>query len=230
VPVFPGRTHRAPRFLLFLKINYDKKTSAMKTKIALIPFLLLLAGCSPVFLWLNGIRKPHPESVESVREKLCSYDPDYAPFLCIPKDSAALYTMMKKIQQIPSNSVYTRQGSRIRFIDTSYCAGVALDFARKLNPDSSYTLYPESSFSELIPCLTPLGNKADLQTGSYDFTIVFFWANFMGRGNHNVFLIARELEKSYPGKINYLFVNVDIQKSWNMKTMPYLPVEVAGKK
>jgi hypothetical protein len=202
----------------------------MKTKIALIPFLLLLAGCTPLFMRLNGIRNPRAESVETVRKKLCSYDPEYAGYLCVLKDSASLYTMMKKIKQIPSNSIYTGQGSRIRFFDTSYCAGVALDFARKLNPDSSYTLYPESSFSELIPCLTPLGDKVDLQTEPYDFTVVFFWANFMGRGNHNVFLIARELEKSYPGKINYLFVNVDIQKSWNMKTMPYLPVEVAGKK
>jgi hypothetical protein len=178
-------------------------------------------SCKPLYLKMNGIRKPEVETVESVTSGLSRFDRSYPDYLCIPKDSASFIRVLKALKHLPSASFFLEDGSLLKIQDTGYCAGIALNFAKILRSDTLLKVDSAVTFPELAKHLQKVGQRATLDTRGYDFTVVFLWLNFAGRANENNFLIRDELDRRFPGKVNYLFVNMDVQQTWHMVQMPY---------
>jgi len=99
-----------------------------------------------------------------------------------------------------------------------------------LEKAKEYSINPEYTLSDICNNVTCLGDKINCNAYDFDFTMVIFWANFMGHANKNVFKIMEEMKSSSPLKINYILVNMDIQESWKMSKMPYQDIEIKPKR
>jgi hypothetical protein len=203
----------------------------MKTKILfIIMTLLCLTSCYRAYLTINGVRNPRVESRESVEKKCKHYDKMYNEILCIPKDSTGFVNLFKALKGLPSDLIFNKKGQLIMPIDTGYCAGKARTFALELDKSSVYPINPSYDLNYILDNVIQLGSRVNINANEFDYTMVFFWANFLGRANSIVFKIMDEMRSSSPLKINYILVNMDIQESWKMSKMPYQDIEIKPKR
>lgn len=190
-------------------------------KLMLVITVLVLAGlfaCKTAMLKKYAVKDPGIETMESVRNELSLYSPDYPQFLCVFRDSAALVDWCKN-KNLPGRSqFYNSSAYRIITQDSTFCSGIETDFAGKLKINQSYKIDSLTTFGMLKKNLMPVGGKVDLDPSKYAFTCVVFWAKFMGKLNESSFRIAASALKSQParaGKVNVLFVDMDILDFWN---------------
>jgi len=180
--------------------------------------ILVLFACKTSLLKKYGIKDPQVETLESVKNALAELSPGYPAYSCVFRDSAALVDWCKN-KNLPGRSqFYNSAGYRIITQDSTFCSGVETDFAGKLTINQVYRIDSLTTFDKLRRNLLPLGEKVDLDPSKYAFTCVIFWARFMGRLNESSFLIATSALKSQParsGKVNVLFVDMDILDFWN---------------
>ena len=192
----------------------------MKKMILVLPALVLtgLFACKPAMLRKYAVKDPQIETLESVRNDLISYSTIYPAYLCVFRDSAALVDWCKN-KNLPGRSqFYNSTGYRIITQDSTFCSGVETDFAGNLKISQSYRIDSMTTFGKLKRNLMPVGEKVDPDPSKYAFTCVIFWAKFLGKLNESSFCIAASALKSKPaetGKVNVLFVDMDILDFWN---------------
>jgi hypothetical protein len=192
----------------------------MKKMMLVLPALVLtgLFACKPAMLRKYAIKDPQIETLESIRSDLLCYSPSYPASLCVFRDSAALVDWFKN-KNLPGRSqFYNSTGYRIITQDSTFCSGVETDFAGNLKISQSYKIDSMMTFDKLKRNLMPVGEKVDLNPSKYAFTCVIFWARFLGKLNESSFHIAAAALKSQPaeaGKVNVLFVDMDILDFWN---------------
>ena len=180
--------------------------------------LITLFACKTAMLRKYSVTDPHIETLESVKNNLARYSPAYPPYLCVFRDSAALVDWCKN-KNLPGRSqFYNSSGYRIITQDSTFCSGVETDFAGNLKISQSYRIDSLTTFDKLRRNLMPVGEKVDPDPSKYAFTCVIFWAKFIGRINESTFRIAASALESQPagtGKVNVLFVDMDILDFWN---------------
>ncbi|MEI8004627.1 MAG: hypothetical protein WCI48_00360 [Bacteroidota bacterium] len=192
----------------------------MKRMKFVLPALILagLFACKPAMMRKYAVKDPQIETVESVRHDLDLYSPAYPSYLCVFRDSAGLVDWCKN-KNLPGRSqFYNSAGYRIITQDSTFCSGVETDFAGNLKISQSCRIDSLTTFGRLKKDLMPIGEKVDLDPSKYAFTCVIFWAKFMGKFNESSFCIAASAFKSQPaqsGKVNVLFVDMDILDFWN---------------
>ncbi|MCX6245967.1 MAG: hypothetical protein NTU98_14835 [Bacteroidetes bacterium] len=135
------------------------------------------------------------------------------------KDSASLFKVLGRAKGIPETNFFSSSGEFIAYGDSS-CPGLAMNFAKTFTPDGHYKTDPSFKLEEIMSLVKPVGGISVDKNFKADFSVVFYWATFVGKINNNVFEIADELKKNSLIKIRFLFVNVDFQKSWGMKNIP----------
>jgi hypothetical protein len=192
----------------------------MKRMMFVLPVLVLtgLFACKQAMMRKYAVKDPRIETLESVRNELIRYSPDYPAYLCVFRDSAALVDWCRN-KSLPGRSqFYNSSGYRIITQDSTFCSGVETDFAGNLKINQSYRIDSMTTFGKLKRNLIPVGEKADLDPSKYAFTCVIFWAKFIGKINESSFNIAASALKSRPaetGKVNVLLVDMDILDFWN---------------
>ena len=117
--------------------------------------------------------------------------------------------------------IFNRSGYNVDQMDTGYCAGRALKFAMKLGTGQEESLDPGIRIEDVYQRIISTGESIDTSYSEYHYTVVIFWAKFMGRSNLNVFQLMEELKKRKEMNMNFLLVNVDVQRSWNVDWIPY---------
>ncbi|MCX6287952.1 MAG: hypothetical protein NTY96_12645 [Bacteroidetes bacterium] len=192
----------------------------MKKKLYILSAVLIigLAACKSAIIRQYAVKEPQVETIESVREALIRYSPVYTEYLCVFRDSAALVDWFKN-KNLPGRSqFYNSAGYRIITQDSTFCSGIETDFAGKLKISQAYRIDSLTTFEKLRKNLLPLGENVDLDPSKYAFTCVIFWAKFMGKINSPGIQIANSAMQSEPakiGRVNILFVNMDILDFWN---------------
>jgi hypothetical protein len=203
----------------------------MKTKLLiLLGITIFSSSCTKIYLVINGIKDPKVETKESIVKKCNHYNKSYSSLLCIPADTASLRNLLKICKGFPRDIIFNRNGQLIIPEDTSFCAGKAMTFALKLDTNGEYKVNPKTTLSDIRKNVTVLGNKVSFEASDFDFTMVIFWANFLGVGNKNIFKIMEEMTAKSQLKLNFILVNMDIEKSWNMTFMPYENIKVKSKR
>jgi len=165
-----------------------------------------------------AIKEPRIETIESVSKYLNQYSPLYTGYLCVFRDSAALVDWFKNKNMPGRSHFYNSDGYRIITQDSSFCSGVETNFAGNLKINQVFRIDSTMKFSKLTKNLLPVGEKVNLDPSQYAVTCVIFWADFMGRMNDQNFQIAESAMKSQPGingRLNILFVDMDIMDFWN---------------
>ena len=186
------------------------------TLMLVIPFAMY--SCKNYISGKYGIKEPKIESLGSITSALKNYSAEYPARLCIFKDSAALIDWFQNNNMPGRSHFYNSAGYRIITQDSNFCVKVEADFAGKLKPSEVYRIDSLSVFDKLKRDLLPVGEKADLDPSEYAFTCVVFWAIYMGKINEASFVVAEAAMASQPGmkgKVNILFVNMDIMDFWN---------------
>ncbi|GEM_PF-712945 len=177
-----------------------------------------LPACKSALMRRYEVKDPQIESLESVRKDLNRYSPAYSGYFCVFRDSAALVDWFKN-KNLPGRSqFYNQAGYRIITQDSTFCSGIEADFAGNLKVNQAYRIDSLTTFGKLKRNLLAVGEKADLDPSGYAFTCVIFWAKFMGKINEASFNIAASALNSQPakiGKMNIVFVNMDILDFWN---------------
>jgi hypothetical protein len=193
----------------------------MKKILIIMTFAFTAISCNKMYLALNGIKKPRFESIESVNAKLAQYSAGYLRINAIPADSASFVEFLKIMRGLPSNLVFNREGMLMLPEDTGYCAGRAMEFALKLGDAMKDSVTDRIRLQDLSKLVLSTGKDVDLDPTKYDYSMVIFWTNFLGNANLNVFQIMEEMRQRSELKINYVLINMDVQKSWGMKKIPY---------
>ncbi|MEI7492434.1 MAG: hypothetical protein WCK92_13625 [Bacteroidota bacterium] len=180
--------------------------------------MMVLAACKSAMMRQYTVGSPKIETIESVRNDLKKYKPDFEDYLCVFRDSAALVDWFKN-KNLPGRSqFYNSGGYRIITQDSTFCSGVETDFAGNLKINQVYGIDSLTTFNRLKKDILQVGEKADLDPSNYSFTCVILWARFMGKLNTSSFAIAASALESRPaktGKVNVLLVNIDILDFWN---------------
>ncbi|MCX6242296.1 MAG: hypothetical protein NTX43_10865 [Bacteroidetes bacterium] len=193
----------------------------MNQKLCILWALILigLGSCKSALLKQYEVKDPRIETLESVRKALYQYSPRDAEYLCVFRDSASLVDWFKN-KNLPGRSqFYNSAGYRIITQDSTFCSGVETDFAGNLKINQTYRIDSMTTFEMLRRNLLPVGEKVNLDPSKYAFTCVIFWAKFMGKFNESSFKISGSAMNSQPagyGKVNVVFVNMDIMDFWNV--------------
>ena len=187
--------------------------------------ILLIVCTSGIYSCKNavtrkyGITEPKIETIRSITAELRGYSADFPSYLCVFRDSAALVDWFRHKNMPGRSQFYNSSGFRIITQDSLFCSKVEADFAGNLKPDKIYRIDSSVIFEHLRKNIIPLGEKADTDPSKYSFTCVIFWAKFMGKVNEASMDIARSAMRSRPavnGKVNLLFVNMDMLDTWNV--------------
>lgn len=191
----------------------------MKTLLVFAAVLMIvLTACKSAMMRQYAVGSPQIETIESVRNDLIKFNRDFEGYLCVFRDSATLVDWFKN-KNLPGRSqFYNSGGYRIITQDSTFCSGVETDFAGNLKINQIYRIDSLTTFSKLKRNLLPVGDKVDLDPSNYSFTCVIFWAKFLGKLNMSSFQIAVSALNSQParsGKVNVLFVDIDILDFWN---------------
>ena len=193
----------------------------MNQKLCILWALILigLGSCKSALLKQYEVIDPRIDTLESVRKALYQYSPRDAEYLCVFRDSASLVDWFKN-KNLPGRSqFYNSAGYRIITQDSTFCSGVETDFAGNLKINQTYRIDSMTTFEMLRRNLLPVGEKVNLDPSKYAFTCVIFWAKFMGKFNESSFKISGSAMNSQPagyGKVNVVFVNMDIMDFWNV--------------
>ena len=137
------------------------------------------------------------------------------------RDSSSLIKVIQTIKAIPETNFFNSQGEHLIYGD-SICPGLAMNFAKTLKPENRSTIDSSYTLEDIMNLVKPVGGVIYNEDPRFDFSVIFYWATFVGRINNNVFEIAEELKKNPQLKIRLLFVNVDFQDSWGMKNIPQI--------
>lgn len=185
---------------------------------------VFFSSCKAIMIKINGVTQPkfitEEQTLEFLKKKRIQDNRNY--FVC--KDSASILTVIEMIQALPGINFFNRRGDLLVYGD-SICPGLAMDFARSLNKNSVNRINYSYTFKDVMRLVKPVYNIPDLRISDYDYTVVFYWAMFVGSINKNVFEIADELKKKSSLKILLVYVDVDFMRSWGMKKIPNIKLE-----
>jgi hypothetical protein len=137
------------------------------------------------------------------------------------RDSLSLFKVIEKIKAIPEIDFFNNNREHLVYGD-SICPGLAINFAKKLKPERTYKIDSSYNLEDIMNLAQPVRGDFYEKASKFDFSVIFYWASFVGRINNNVFEIVDELKNNPRLKIQYLFVNVDFLESWGMKNSPQI--------
>lgn len=168
---------------------------------------------------INGVSKPkfvtEDQVVKFLKEKSIPVDGNL--FVC--KDSSSIFSMILKIQALPSVNFFNNNGDLLYYAETS-CTGKAKECAESLTKSSLNRVDPSYNLSDVIKLTKPEPSNFIFRPADYDYTVVLYWATYLGTLNKHAFEIADELKKKDSLRIKIVYVNLDFQEFWGMKAIP----------
>ena len=180
---------------------------------------VVLSSCKPIVMKINNVTKPQfvteSQTVDFLKKKGITDESTF--FVC--KDSASIISLIMKVQALPSANFFNKNGNLLYYAETS-CTGKAKECAESLTKSSLNRVDPSYNFSDVIKSIKPEPGNFPFRLADYDYIVVLYWATYLGMLNKHAFEIAAVLNQNHALKIKVIYVNVDFQKSWGMKSIP----------
>ena len=103
--------------------------------------------------------------------------------------------------------------------DTTMCQWAGDRPIRLLRPDTTFQTTDRLKLDQISDKIIPFGIqlKTGPETINPDFTVVITWARFMGKYNYRLFDLEKPLMENRRAKIRLIWLNVDMQKEWQLK-------------
>ena len=199
----------------------------MKTLISLLKGLIVAIllsvapGCRVYTHLMYGMTRPKeqtPEGLTSFLEK--NKFPVTSLYMFV--DSASYMQMMKHpvfSKNLMTHLIFTRTGILLRR-DTTNCQWWGDELIRKLHPDSVYRNTPGLLVDDVLARIKSFGKSlpSDTLGKKPDFTIIVTWARFLGKYNYRLFDLEKAVMANKNARIRLIWLNIDIQKGWNMNS------------
>lgn len=194
----------------------------MKKSIFLLTAILalLLQSCRPVQSVFLGIRDPKVKSEKQLLKyatrKGLQTDNNFSL-----RDSLTFEKYFYTITSGKSSMavVYDREGEMLYRYDTTGCPGPYLQYLQSICTNKQET-QADSLFTDRMNDLVPFSattNKV-INTGDYDYTIVLYWARFLGMMNKkHARNYEQILQQNHGCKIQYIKVSLDPRDFWKMR-------------
>ncbi len=194
-----------------------------KMKLITLFLILVLTGlfsCKSMMLSTQGVHQPKKETTETLLHYLQQTNGPVANNF-IPADSVAwkqLLTSPYIGKEIIGTYIFNHNGFLLNTRDSGSCQWSGVTAIARLHPDSTYQTDTSFRYQQIEPLLMPLipANMMD-QADPEGFTVIMTWAKFMGKFNNRIFFAREELQKNHQAKIRLIFVNIDMQESWNLR-------------
>src|SRR5664280_1623850 len=156
---------------------------------------VILFSCKPLIMKINGVSKPKFVTEDQVVKflKKESVIVDRNLFVC--KDSSSIISMIMKIQALPSANFFNKNGDLLSYAETS-CTGIAKECAESLTKSSLNKVDPSYNLSDVIKLTKPEPANFPIRPADYDYTVVLYWATYLGTLNKHAFEIADVLNQN----------------------------------
>jgi hypothetical protein len=192
-----------------------------KNLLLLILIASLTSGCKQLVLWKYGIHSPKPETPESILT-FAEKNKQPSDNIYLFRDSLAYARFMKDSllkTAYFSAIVFNRKGEFIEYKNPASCQWSAAEYVEKLKRDTTYQALDAPKLWTVIPGLIGLNGTSFPvpDSGKVDYTIIFTWAKYIGKLNERLFCINDAARNNRQAEIRVISLNVDVQKSWNMK-------------
>lgn len=189
----------------------------MKTNLFLLVFLVLFVGCKPIAGKILKVTKPKAETEQSVAKYLAQWDCRYIQNLFTLKDSTCFYSLMATIGMPGRMVVFNNKGQCLA--DTSNgCMGKEEIIMKALQAGRDYPVEAEPMLSAYLSLVKPYGTARIDDPSKFDFTVLVFWGVYFGNVNKDPFNLAGMLMDRKDLNLQFIFLNIDIQESWGMKS------------
>lgn len=181
---------------------------------------LFLQSCRPVQSVFLGIRDPKVKTEKQLLKyatrKGLQTDNNFSL-----RDSLTFEKYFYTITSGKSSMavVYDREGKMLYRYDTTGCPGPYLQYLQSICTNKQET-QADSLFTDRMNDLVPFSattNKV-INTGDYDYTIVLYWARFLGMMNKkHARNYEQILQQNHGCKIQYIKVSLDPRDFWKMR-------------
>ncbi len=192
-------------------------------KFLLIAFLALLtwAGCRQIVFWKYGMHQPEPETPESLVAFLKEMN-QQLPGQYIFSDSASYLKFIWSpffSKHLMHTLFYTERGYMNQFVDSNKCQWSGGYFIARLKRDTLYATDTSNRYQTLLKSIVPLAPATTdgEDAGPCDFTLLVPWGKFIGRYNERLFANDLAIGKNRGVTIRVIYLNIDMQKSWNLR-------------
>ena len=137
------------------------------------------------------------------------------------EDSAAYIHALKDQnfrENVLSHMIFNKQDSLLTR-DTTKCQWAGAALFRSLHPDSAYKITKAPTLNQIFDKTVPfgVGERCGREKPEADFTVVITWAKFLGKYNYRLFDLDSAIKANRFSRINVIWLNIDMQKSWNLK-------------
>lgn len=181
---------------------------------------LFLQSCRPVQSVFLGIRDPKVKSEKQLLKyatrKGLQTDNNFSL-----RDSLTFgkyfYTVMSGKSSMAI--VYDREGKMLYRYDTTGCPGPYMLYLQSICLNKQDT-QADSLFTDRMNDLVPFSATSNkvINVGDYDYTIVLYWARFLGIMNKkHARNYEQILHQNHGCKIQYIKVSLDPRDFWNMR-------------
>lgn len=197
-------------------------------KLLLISFLVLLvvAGCRQMIFWKFGMHNPEPETPESLVAFLKEMNQPLASQYFFTDSASYLRFIWSPFfsKHLMSTLFYSEKGHLSQYVDSNKCQWSGVYYIARLRRDTIYFTDTANRYQSLVPYILPLGQGPGLNqdTVRYDFTLLIPWGKFIGRYNERLFASDLAVKQNPNAKIRIIYLNIDMQKSWNLRKDQYL--------
>lgn len=183
--------------------------------------LLVTIGCKQMIVWKYGITSPRSETPESVVSFARGFrqDPEN---IFIFRDTTGYFAFMQDSiyrKSCFSAIVFNAKGMLIRYKDTGSCQWSAAAAVKRLKKDTVYSVEGSCSLATLTAGLVSASGDSVFadRPDSIDFTVIYTWANYLGKLNERLFAIGEAVRNNPNARIRVISLNIDMQKSWKLR-------------
>jgi hypothetical protein len=187
--------------------------------IGLLLVIILTGGCVTILKKLKHVSNPKFESEESVASFLRKVNNHYKENLFLCKDSAAFFNIFLKIHALPEAVFFNSKGEIIRYSEDP-CPAKAQTFIMNMQEGQKLTIDTSYNLGFLKSRINPYIKNWFRETSNDQFTMVVFWAVWVGKVNNNVFEIVEALKARPDLHVRVVFINMDLLDSWGLKHLP----------
>ncbi len=186
----------------------------------LIVLIVSLTSCMTLVKWKYGITGPKEETPVSLLKFLqkMNKSPDN---VCLFRDSSSFFRAMNDSlfrKNLLGSMVFSPTGFLLDVKDTSKCQWSVASLIHALGTDKEYVADTSYRFEEFSKGLVFLsGSKfPDSFSIQFDYIVVITWGKFAGKLNQRLFDAEKIETGDFTKKIKLIFLNFDMQKSWNL--------------
>ncbi len=195
----------------------------MKTFACIFFITLILTaptGCKSYMKMKYGIAQPREETRESL---IAFLEKNHFPthYLYMFRDSTSYLEAMRHPvirKNLLSHMLFDTTGNLVER-DTARCQWAGSELIRRLRADSSCVTTDQITLGQIARLIAPFGRDSadNILSGKCDFTLVVIWAKFLGTYNYRLFDLEKAAAENKTAVIRLIFLNMDMQKEWQLK-------------